>query len=221
MKKPVPDFFIKLDADDTDTFIAAVTKSLCNGWKRAPDIPAKPDRPTIYRFIRERPDVTTAAINLQRTDSETLQLVRFISKIDPMTQEEVVELLEDFVASVLEKIRETGIQFSTLICPEILFEQLMDPTALQLLQHFAAHTNKKAPLDDYEDRDRFQHFLIRLHRTEHRLGVEVMFLWATEEQDMPEGQAAVLAHEFRFGLQCLQLYDRYLAYRNQCAPELP
>ena len=209
-KPSEPNLIIRLKVDDTDKFIAAVTKALCNGWSRFPDVPASPGKPAIYRFIRDRPGVKNGAICLQRVDPEKMASVCLPSTVEPMSTDELTAFIEEFVEDILDRVHATGIQFTAYVYKHVVFRELMDPKALELLYYFSINTDKEHPLDQWEDRDRFQQFLIRLHRTTHRLTPEIMFYWATEKLGTSIDAAGQIGIAFEFALQNLQLYDRYL-----------
>ena len=219
-QKHFPNLIVALHADDTERFIAAVTKALCNGWTRFTDVPPEPNKPAIYRFIRERPGAKRGAICLQRLDSEKMHTVCIDAPADPMSPAELTAFIEEFAEDILDRVHPAGIKFTAYVYKQIVFPELLDAKALELLYYFATNTNKETPLDEWEDRDRFQHFLLRLHRTKHRLTPETMFFWATQEQGMSVDAAGAIGIAFEFTMQTLQLYDRYLEARKT-NPDLP
>src|SRR6185503_7302514 len=98
-EKHPTDLIIALNAADTDKFIAAVTRALCNGWTRLQDVCPQPDKPPIYRFSRQRPGEKAATICLQQVESDKLHTI-WIDTPDPMSQPELTAFIEEFAEDI-------------------------------------------------------------------------------------------------------------------------
>jgi len=187
------------------SFLDRLPDALGAGWSQADELPWDAET---HLFIRDRPGMKLVTLHLRRADPHGFE----IEQIDctfPLSLNERRSALCDFASSMSDRLHNLDIVMGVSLKHDVNIHHLMDSTASRRLESFVAEANPAGGTCEDHVRDLFQHFIRHLHCSEHQVTTPHIYFWALDRHFTPD-VAAHLAHQFRFGLECLEGYDIYL-----------
>lgn len=207
------DLFLRIDAQHSPEFFAALDENLPAGWSRAKDAEERAksglDREFYYYLRASAEGRVGAMVAIYRRDAETL----YVSNVVPsdsgrLEHDEYNAILREFCEQALQRV-ETKFPTAFVLAGEDLdLGRLMSTAAFAKLQTFSAAANKSTGSAHPLDLDRWFDFLVELHTGKHRLDTASLGRWLTEVEGWSEEQAADLRQEFAFALGLLRYADQ-------------
>ena len=210
--KQTPELSIYVLAAEQDKFLKALCEMLAPDWSHTVETESPNPIHTFTRSVKK-----SVTLRLERIDPERLRLAEVPSD-KPLSPDECRAVLCEF-AVAMQSIRATDQPVSFALRDDVNLHHRMDAKASKRLETFLAYADMATGTGDYYSRDRFQQFVMHLHRTEHQVTAHLIYFWALDREFMPDA-ALRLALEFTFGIELLPLYDGYLEARS-AVPTLP
>jgi aspartokinase-like uncharacterized kinase len=190
--KKLRELIISVSADTTKEFLDAVDAALTHGWsrdRRAED--------AAYYTCDRRADREPARLLIARKDSETMYVSNVLAvQGDKLSCDEWNAVVVDFNERVLRSIC-GKFSASWQVTSDVLHvEELMSADAFRCLKEFLVAANISDGNIHPLDRERWNDFLIAVHRGGGELHAHELMRWLTEEKGWSENVAHRLAGEF-------------------------
>ena len=207
------ELYLKVDAEHSDDFAAAVDKALSDGWVRAlkSEGEARLCDDECFYYVRDnRRGREPVLVAIYRRDAETL----YVSNVVPqdrfqLTHEQYNAALQEFYDRILSRVKATFPFAFMLSSDELRLDLLIPPEVFKQLCQFSRTANKSTGSSHPVDRKKWFAFLVALHRSKLKVDSDALVRWLTEEEKWPGAVAGKLGVEFEFGMGLLKFHSEH------------
>lgn len=183
-------------------------------WQHSPDteadIRSHASGADVIQFIYQGTEFPKAGLTLWERDGRYAVTNIVPADIRELDVSQYNALLQDFVRHVVEPSQaEAGFTLE-LTEPVRALDTWISAEAAEALRRFSALANKSTTNSHPMDANRWEEFVVAVHREDERLNTEVLRQWLVEIDGWDDRSASKLVIDYEKGLSLLRTYDRLL-----------